>query len=288
MDYGEILTRSWRYLWRYKILWLFGILNGCQTFSANISEDNSAAQQQAMAMLERWASEPIVTLALAVFVLSFIFAIFILSLIGSIGTIRTVFLAEEGREPGWQEIFANGWSAFWRLFGFYILLGMLIFIFVAVLTGISVFTVVNLADGSEEDIGLAVLGLILICTCALLPLFLLIASLTITIRAALVLEPEGFWGAFRKGWQVYIRHLGKWILLTIILFVIRLFLVVPISVPLALLTVPLALQFPILIFGFLFLGGLNAFTDSVFTIAYLRLRPNPEVAGEAEYGRLAL
>lgn len=276
MDYGEIFTRAWRYLWRYKILWLFGILNGCQTFNASFSE-NDAAQQQAMTMLNRWASDPIVWPALGIFVLSILLAILILSLIGIIGIVRTVSLAEEGRTPKWGEIFANSWSLFWRLLGLHFLLGIFVVLIIAIPIGISIFAAATLIPDQDTAIGLAVLGMLaIICICILPFLFLLGPFINVT-RTALVLESLGIWNALRRGWQVYIRNFGHWLLLTIILFVIRIFVTLLVAIPLALVPVPLALEFVIFIIGLLFFGGLNAFTDSALTLAYLRLRSGPQV-----------
>jgi len=29
MDYGEVLSKAWQITWKYKVLWIFGILAGC-------------------------------------------------------------------------------------------------------------------------------------------------------------------------------------------------------------------------------------------------------------------
>ena len=29
MDFGEVLTKTWKIIWKYKILWLFGIFASC-------------------------------------------------------------------------------------------------------------------------------------------------------------------------------------------------------------------------------------------------------------------
>jgi len=28
-NFGEVLTRAWQITWKYKVLWIFGILAGC-------------------------------------------------------------------------------------------------------------------------------------------------------------------------------------------------------------------------------------------------------------------
>ena len=35
MDFGEILTKSARLIWKFKILWLFGLLASCASGSGN-------------------------------------------------------------------------------------------------------------------------------------------------------------------------------------------------------------------------------------------------------------
>jgi len=29
MDIGEVLSRAWKIIWKYKVLWIFGILASC-------------------------------------------------------------------------------------------------------------------------------------------------------------------------------------------------------------------------------------------------------------------
>ena len=33
MNYGEVLTRAWKIVWKFKVLWIFGILASCGTGS---------------------------------------------------------------------------------------------------------------------------------------------------------------------------------------------------------------------------------------------------------------
>jgi len=34
MDFGEILSKAWKTIWKHKILWLFGLLAGCSAASS--------------------------------------------------------------------------------------------------------------------------------------------------------------------------------------------------------------------------------------------------------------
>ena len=35
MDFGEVLTKAWKIIWKFKVLWIFGILSSCGQGSGN-------------------------------------------------------------------------------------------------------------------------------------------------------------------------------------------------------------------------------------------------------------
>ncbi|MFN3741160.1 MAG: hypothetical protein ACK4VW_00630 [Anaerolineales bacterium] len=276
MDYGDLLKRTWHYLWRYPILWLFGILQGCQTFNFN-SDLNNAASQQALAMLKRWASDPIVILALAVFVLSMLLLLLVSQILGMIGTSRTTLLAEEGKgQISLALIFADGWRAFWRLLGVQFLWGTLLFFLLIVLFVIPLVTFV-LNFPSEDMVGVFVAALALLCL--FLPVAFLLTPLIRMSYIAMVLEKVGFWKSFLQGWRVYVRNFWRLLLFSLILVFLRIGIIFPVALLLSLLPLsPLFYLAFILPFGLVLFGGVNAFTQSAFTLAYLRLRPSSEEA----------
>ncbi len=292
MDYGKLLTKAWRYLWRYKILWLFGILNGCQTFNINVS-DNGAASQIAMARLERWASDPVVWIAIAIFVLSFVLLIFILSLIGQMGIIRVTTLAEMGEEEmAWRTIFGDGWGIFWRLVAFSLLVSFVTAIVWSVFLGAPFVALVALiirsigSTGSTDDVGTAIFGAFILsflfALCILLPVSFLLTPFLKMSRIALVNEQIGLSNALRNGWKMYRKHFGALLLLAVISLALRFFLgflVVPGAIMFAL-GIPLWLQLLLILFGFLLFGWFSAFAESLWALAYLDLRSQVARAGE--------
>ncbi len=292
MDYGKLLTKAWRYFWRYKILWLFGILNGCQTFSINLS-DNSAASQIGMARLERWASDPVIWIAIGIFVLSIVLLVLILSLIGQMGIIRITTLAEKGEDKmAWETIFADGWEIFWRLLAFSLLVGFVVAIVWTVVLGVPFVALVVLiinsigSAGAAEDVGIAIFGAFilafLIGLCILLPAYFVFAPFLQMSRIALVNEQIGPWNALRTGWKMYRKHFGALLLLALILLALRLFqglLAFPVAVIFTL-GIPLWLQLLLFLFGFLLFGWFSAFGESLWALAYLDLRSQATQTGE--------
>ncbi len=292
MDYGKLFTKAWRYLWRYKILWLFGILNGCQTFSINVS-DNSAASQIGMARLERWASDPIVWIAIGIFVLSIVLLVFILSLIGQMGIIRVTTLAEMGEEEmAWETIFANGWGIFWRLLALSLLVSFVVAIVWSIFLGMPFVVLMALiinsvgSTGPTDDVGSAIFGAFILAflfsLCILLPASFLLTPFLQISRIALVNEQIGLWNALRNGWKMYRKHFGALLLLAVISLALRFFLgflVVPVTI-MFVLGIPLWLQLVLILFGFLLFGWFSAFGESLWALAYLDLRSQAAQTGE--------
>jgi hypothetical protein len=291
MDYGKLFTKAWRYFWRYKILWLFGILNRCQTFSINVS-DNSAASQIAIARFERWASDPVVGIAIALFGLSIFLLMLILSPIGQMGIIRVMTLAETGEEEmTWERIFADGWGIFWRLLALSLLIGFIaaiawIVLFGAPFIALAALIISGAGVSNASDVGFAIFGafilVFLFSLCIFLPVSFLLTPFLQMSRIALVNERTGLWNALRNGWRMYRKHFGALLLLTVISLALRFFLVL-LAVLVAVmfvLGIPLWLQLLLFLFGFLLFGWFSAFGESLWALAYLDLRPQAARAGE--------
>src|SRR5512143_1869682 len=45
-NFGEVLTRAWQIAWKYKVLWIFGILAGCAQGSGGSSAGNGMRWNQ--------------------------------------------------------------------------------------------------------------------------------------------------------------------------------------------------------------------------------------------------
>lgn len=276
MNYGDLLERSWKYLWRHKILWLFGILQGCQTF--NFNTGNNVSQQQALARLERLVSDPLPLMALVIFGLSVALLVLILSIVGTIGLIRITALADQNvPKIRFEDVFSDLWSTFWRLFGVNLLWGILVIGPVTVGVGIPVVMTLLAITDASPFLGIVIsMEILLLLFCLLSPLvFAFIPFLEMTMTT-LVVEKVGILKGIRQAWHIYRHHFGKLLVLLLIVTALRIFVPLPILVPLAALPATPWIILVLLPSGLLFFGILNAFSQNVFTLAYLQLRPEPK------------
>lgn len=249
MDYGKVLSKAWKTIWKHKILWLFGILAGCSASggggggggraSSNISGSSGSFQDgpsfmgpQAQYRFEQFFRslsevQPWVWVMIGVGILVLVFVLSILALmvgtLGTTGVIKGAAMAdrasEEDKPISFGAIFKGIKPYYWKV--------------LLLTVGINV-------------VGLIV-GLILalpiilftVCTC-FLGLFLLIpvgwfinAMVTFT-TIGIIEEDLGIFEAIGRAWQLIIKNLGDVAVMFLILgvgqFVIGLVIAVPIFV----------------------------------------------------------
>jgi hypothetical protein len=140
-NFGEVLNRAWRITWKYKILWIFGILascsrgggggsggggNGGSNGNGNSPFDTSGMErffsQVGDYLVSHWWVIVLIILGVILLVLLSIF----LGTIGRIGLIRGTLQAEEGAERlSFGELFRGSMPFFWRVFGLTFLIGLI-------------------------------------------------------------------------------------------------------------------------------------------------------------------
>ena len=299
MDFGEVLGRAWRIIWKHKILWIFGIFAGCSRGGGG-GGGNSGYQfggrdggsyngiDQFFTQVSNWISTHwwvIVLLVIAILVLAVI--AILLGTIGRIGLIKGTVKADGGAEHlGFAELWDESLPFFWRVFLLALIVGILSFIVVLVLILLG--------------IGAAVitLGIGLIC---LIPLFCVLllalwfASLVIQFaEMAIVIENLSIMDGVRRGWDVVKRNVGPVLIMWLILAVIGFVAALVIAIPILATVVPAAIAFaaansqtaspnyaPLIFalicfaayFPFLLVlnGILAAYLQSAWTLTYLRL-----------------
>ncbi|MGE5073087.1 MAG: hypothetical protein ACM3MF_06635, partial [Anaerolineae bacterium] len=172
MDFGEVLGRAWRIIWKHKILWIFGILAGCARGGGGGGSGNgwrfngnggSGQAPQWMNNFGDWiGSHPWV---IALFVIAILVLVIVALLIGTIGRIALIKgtqKADAGAERlGFGELWTESLPYFWRVF----LLGLLVFVVVLV----ALIPIIGLGIGfTALTFGLGALCLIpLICVLAI-------------------------------------------------------------------------------------------------------------------------
>ena len=142
MDYGEVLSKAWKITWKFKVLWIFGILAGCgASRGVNFNFNNSfrtsgngfsnSMPNLPPAMMDQiyrfahlfdnpsfiWEFAGIVIAVVCIIVLVEIF----LGTIGRIGLIKGSAEADAGAEKLtfgglWKESTPYFWRVFWLSF----------------------------------------------------------------------------------------------------------------------------------------------------------------------------
>ena len=238
-NFGEILTRAWQITWKYKVLWIFGILAGCTSgsggggggggntgYSTGPSEDwNVPPEIQGlvswMADFVAWVEDNLwifVVIGL-VFLLLVIISIF-LGTIGRIGLIKGAYQAEMGAERlALGDLFSASMPYFWRVFGLSFLIGLAFFVLLVPLILIGVVT---------AGVGfLCLLPLI----CLLIPVGFAVGVIIEQANRAIVLEDLGIFDGLKRSWEITRANVWTLIVMGLILFGITAVLGIVIALP---------------------------------------------------------
>ncbi|MFZ2095029.1 MAG: hypothetical protein WAV05_00185 [Anaerolineales bacterium] len=299
MDFGYVLKRAWEIIWKFKVLWIFGILASCGQASTS-SGSNSGYRfsyqdtnvgpqiQNYFNQLNPAISGILIMMAIIVAII-LVVVVILLATVGRIGLIRGTVKAEQGTERlMFGELWRDGLTYFWRVFGLNLVIGILVILALLVLFTLGIILTVG------------TLGIFLVCLipllCLLVPVMWLVSIIIEQANVALVVENLSITEAIKRGWQVFINNIGSMIVMGLILTlgvsVIGGFIV---GLPLLAVAAPAAFGiasgvtenirnglilsgvFFVIYLPFLlvFSGILRAYTASGWTLTYLRLTTKP-------------
>lgn len=292
---GEVLTTSWKIIWKHKVLWVFGILasfargggggsgggggnSGYQTGSGNAPFPTDQFER-GFDQVGRFFQENlwvIVVVIIAIFIFSFL--LYALGMMGKIGLIKGVYKVENGAQAlSFGELWSESMPYFWRIFGMNFLIGLA---FAVILIPLVLFGVLTAGIGF-----LCVLPLL----CILIPISWVVMVILEQAQPAIVLENLGILAGLKRGWQIVKTNAVNFIILALVVGIGGAIISIIIAIPLILAFLPIviganalreslipvyialaccAIYFPVL----LLLGGiLTAYIQSVWTLTYLRL-----------------
>ncbi|MFU8826817.1 MAG: hypothetical protein ACNA70_04915 [Brevefilum sp.] len=313
MNYGEILSKAWKVIWKHKILWLFGVLAGCSATggggggggggSAGSGASNFTVQpgspnfiapatQQALENVFQFLSSipwwAWVLLVIGLVALGFFLSVLFLmaGTLGQAGVIKGASMADAADQDAPALSFGAVFTAlkphYWKV----LLLNLGIRIAGGILTLILVVPIVILA----------------LCTCCLgfllvIPIGWLIDTLLAFTTIAIVEEGMGVFPAIGRAWRVITRNLVNVLVMFLILGLGGL--IVSLLIALPLMTIPLPLVTNLVITGgqsitaglvlsvllflvfiplVIFLGGvLRAYILASWTLTYRRLILNADL-----------
>ncbi len=275
INIGAILAKAWKITWKFKVLWIFGILAGCgasnrgnfnNSFNSGSSGNNPGNLgrgnlpeplrrfldmdwQQAIAS---FLSQYWIIIAIAVLLLCIIwFVVYFLAAMGKTGLIKGAHKADLGAEKlGFGELWHESLPYFWRLFGLSLLVGLPIFILVVILLVVFVGALAGFlangrsgADGAAVGGMFAALGVFIPAICCLGIASIFIGMIVEQAKIAMVIENLGVLESLSRGWNVFKRNFLTIIIVSIILAVISGIIGFVIAIPLLLAVLPAFLSF---------------------------------------------
>ena len=220
MDFGYVLKRAWQIVWKFKVLWLFGILASCgqagNSAGSNSGYQFSGGDSNTAIQIERFFNqlgpgEIAIMAGIGLLVLLVVIILAILfSTVGRIGLIRGTLKAEEGAQRlTFGELWRDGMAYFWRVFGLNLLIGVIIFLAVMVLV---VFSAILVG---------VTLGIFLVCLiplmCLIIPVMWAVYVVIEQANVALVVENLGITQAISRGWQVVWQNVGSMFVMSLVL-----------------------------------------------------------------------
>ena len=316
MDFGEILSKAWKIIWKHKILWLFGVLAGCGMGSAGGGGSSggnavysggesgswngppfmSPSAQRAFEDFAQWLADiPVgvwvslgITIVLALILIGLVMSVVMLfaGSFGTAGVIKGTVIADEAASDtkpiSLKQVFTGIKPYFWKVL--LLNLGLRVAGFIV---GFLLFIPIIL---------------LVVFTCGL-GVFLLIAigifiDLMVNFSTiAIIHEDKDIFEAISRAWQVITRDLGKVLVMFLILGLGQIVIGLVIALPLILVPMPLVLGllalgggavgvgvivsiilFLLIIPIMIFLGGvLKAYVLASWTLTYRRLTENADL-----------
>jgi hypothetical protein len=308
-NFGEVLTKAWKIVWKHKALWIFGILASCNNSrgsanfnnSVNYQNDSFTLPPQVLEQANRIAENiwPFIAILVTVICVMALLSIF-LGTMGRIGLVRGTFAAEGGAERlSFGELFRESLPFFWRSFWLWFLAGLPFALLGLLLAGLMILGIVALiGNGADETALLAILGMlpvILICSCILGLLSWVVRLIAQQAQNAIVVEDLGTMSALSRGWEVFKKNLGPIFLMGIILAVIGFAIGLVIAIPVMMIVFPTMMAFiagrgesmtPLIVLGLCMVafipvslvvnGIFSSYHEAAWTLTYLRLTRKPE------------
>jgi len=266
IDIGEILTKAWKITWKFKVLWIFGILAGCasnrSSFNTNFNNgSNSRLPQDWNNLPEPFRSfqnmNPqevirsflnqywgIIAVVIALLCVLW-FLVYFFGLMGKTGLIKGAHKADTGADRlSFGELWNESLPYFWRMFGLSLLVGLPFFIIIMIVLVVflaSVFGVI-FTNGATGGAALAkifvALGIFIPAMCCIGIVSGIVGMIVEQARNAMVIEDTGVLEGLRRGWGVFKRNFLTIFLISVILWVLSVIVGLIIAIPLLLALAP--------------------------------------------------
>jgi hypothetical protein len=236
MPYAEIITTAAKWVWKFKILWVFGLLASCTSggglrfnysFNAGslFSTDSPIPEpyQSYLTQIARMINEtPGWFFALAIMLICGAGLVFwLIGVFGKTGLARGAWLADSGvGQLEFGQLAEESRHSFWRVAVVTLLVGLPGFAIGLIFVAFAFFGVVSSFSQPAMGIGISLLlclGLPLMCL--MVPVFWFLGILSELAIMAVTAEDLGIMDGIRRAWQMLTRNLGPVILMALLVLV---------------------------------------------------------------------
>jgi hypothetical protein len=304
-DFGEVLARAWKVTWKYKVLWIFGILAGC---GSNGDRFNSRSQSRGgdpfsneivrdiyvfINKTAQWFKENPWAIVVAVVILIVIgFIQFTLANIGHIGLIRGAYHAEmNAEEIRFGGLWGESLGYFWRVIGLSLAVwGPIWVILIGLVTTLIFSFRTSAAIGMQSQAAVALVLFFISFCCCLFPVMMVLGLYYSQAIRALTLENLGVLDSLKRGWCVFSANFLGLCVMGVALFFIGLIAGIVIAIPIYITVLPLVFKLmdgsvdtwiPVIIttavlcayspVAWILNGVLMTYTQNVWTLIYIRV-----------------
>lgn len=271
MDYGDIVTRSWRIVWNNKFLWVLGFLGAFTRASGNFGGGSNSSTSTPTAP-EDWGS---IAAIIAISVCALIVVAIIIWLVGLAargGLITAVARIDNGEKSSLRQSFRDGFARLNSLVGMNFLLYLPILIIVVLMIGGSVLTLIGsgvtagtMADSNDFGAVVAGIGMFAVCFFFLMCVAVILGIVLNFINAfafrGIMLQELGAMESIKHGWHVFRENMAEALVLAMLFFGIGIIY----GMAVFMLTMPLLILMFVPLLGTLFTGG----EPGVGSIAFL-------------------
>lgn len=240
IDYGNLITRSWNIVWRYRVLWLFGFIVAFLSSGSNI-QTNSLNTSNSTFNLEQFFAQyavPLIAGTLLIIIigiaLSFVRVLAEAALIAAADQIErgTTALTIGG-------VWRMGRPYMLRMWLLQFMIGLVIFVLVLLMLLPFLIAIAAAVRANNPDAIFAATSGSFVIFCLALPVVALLSVALWLVQQhamrALVLRDERVFQSLRSGWRTLRQHFGP----SLLVLLIQIGLSIAIAVALFLIIIPL-------------------------------------------------
>jgi hypothetical protein len=267
INFGEILSKAWQITWKFKVLWIFGILAGCagnnsSNFNWNTGSNNSDSgnngafekflpqlgNMQPEQLFQQYMSQYMAIIVAVLVLLCVLWAVFFfLGMIGKVGLIKGASKADGGASSmRFAEIWTESLPYFWRMFGLNLLVGLPFFLLVVILMvilGVGGFSAYKsgVSGGGMAAVMIGMMGIFFAFICVISILSMIVGMIVQQAQNAIVLEELGVLESLGRGWNVFKSSVLSIVLMAIILAIMGGLVGLVVALPLMIVMIPAAI-----------------------------------------------